>query len=163
MAESENKSSGKGNVLKVIIIVLLIAILLGGGIFAGYMVASKEKPQSSFASLSVLQNTLNQKTFALDEFLVNLKSDDNSNKYLKTKVSVGYADIKENAKLEDELNTKKAIVRDTINSILRSKKKEDFATNVQVEKIKEEIKNKVNPLLQNGQIINVYFSEIMIQ
>ncbi|KEI02086.1 flagellar basal body protein FliL [Clostridium botulinum] len=163
MAEAENKSGGKGNILKIIIIVLLAAILLGGGTFAGYLVASKNKPQSSAANLSVIQNTLNQKTFALDEFLVNLKSDDGSNRYLKTKVSVGYADIKENEKLQDELTTKKAIARDAINAILRSKKKEDFATNAQVEKIKEEIKSKVNPLLQDGQIINVYFSEIIIQ
>ncbi|EDS77862.1 flagellar basal body-associated FliL family protein [Clostridium massiliodielmoense] len=163
MAETENRSSKVGGIFKVILIVFLAVILLGGGVFGGYVVASKTNPKGMASIGSIPQDTLNLKTFGLDEFLLNLKSDDNSSKYLKTNISIGYADVKENKELEDELKNKKAIIRDTINSVLRSKKKEDFATNEQVERIKKEIKDKVNPLLQKGQIYNVYFSEIIIQ
>ena len=162
MAEAEKKPSKVGGIFKVILVVFLAVILLGGGVFAGYMVASKANPRGVAINI-VQQETLNLKTFGLDEFLLNLKSDDNSSRYLKTNISIGYADVKENKELEGELKDKKAIIRDTINSVLRSKKKEDFATNEQVEKIKKEIKDKINPLLQNGQIYNVYFSEIIIQ
>ncbi|KGN03404.1 flagellar basal body protein FliL [Clostridium novyi A str. 4570] len=162
MAEAEKKPSKVGSIFKVILVVFLAVILLGGGVFAGYMVASKANPRG-VAINTVQQETLNLKTFGLDEFLLNLKSDDNSSRYLKTNISIGYSDVKENKELEGELKDKKAIIRDTINSVLRSKKKEDFATNEQVEKIKKEIKDKINPLLQNGQIYNVYFSEIIIQ
>ena len=162
MAEAEKKPSKVGGIFKVILVVFLAVILLGGGVFAGYMVASKANPRGVAINI-VQQETLNLKTFGLDEFLLNLKSDDNSSRYLKTNISIGYADVKENKELEGELKDKKAIIRDTINSVLRSKKKEDFATNEQVEKIKKEIKDKINPLLQKGQIYNVYFSEIIIQ
>lgn len=163
MAETENKSSKGGSIFKVILIVFLAVILLGGGVFAGYMVACKTTPKTMTSVNFVPQDTLNLKTFGLDEFLLNLKADDNASRYLKTNISIGYADVKENKELEAELKDKKAIMRDTINSVLRNKKKEDFATNEQVEKIKKEIKDKINPLLQKGQIYNVYFSEIIIQ
>lgn len=163
MAETENKSSKGGSIFKVILIVFLAVILLGGGVFAGYMVACKTNPKTMTSVNFVSQDTLNLKTFGLDEFLLNLKADDNASRYLKTNISIGYADVKENKELEAELKDKKAIMRDTINSVLRNKKKEDFATNEQVEKIKKEIKDKINPLLQKGQIYNVYFSEIIIQ
>lgn len=162
MAEAEKRPSKFGSIFKVILVVFLAVILLGGGVFAGYMVASKTNSKGVVPN-ELQQETLNLKTFSLDEFLLNLKSDDNTSRYLKTNISIGYTDTKENKNLEDELKNKKAIIRDTINSVLRSKKKEDFETNEQVENIKKEIKNKINPLLQNGQIYNIYFSEIIIQ
>lgn len=159
MADVEKNS--KGNVLKIIIIVLLAAVLLGGGTFVGYMVASKNQPQQG--SVTPVQSAfLNQKTFPLDQFLLNLKQD-NATRYLKTKVSLGYADIKENKGLEEELKTKKDILKDYVGTVLRSKKPEEYHTDAGMKKVKEEIKKKINPILKEGQIIDVYFPEIIIQ
>lgn len=160
MSENEKKPNNKGNILKIIIIVLLAAILFGGGIFGGYVLFNKFKSQTTAVD-SAKKDALDQKTFALDEFLVNLKSD-NSTRYLKTKVYIGYADTKEVEDFETELTDKKPIIRDAVNTVLRTKKAEDF-TEAGVEKLKEEIKNKINPLLGKGQIDNVYFSEILVQ
>lgn len=160
MSENEKKPNNKGNILKIIIIVLLAAILVGGGVFGGYIIFNKLKPQTTTAD-AAKKDALDQKTFALDEFLVNLKSD-NSTRYLKTKVYIGYPDTKETEDFETELADKKPIIRDAINTVLRTKKAEDF-TEAGVEKLKEEIKNKINPLLGEGQIVNVYFSEILVQ
>ncbi len=160
MSEIEKKSKNKGNILKIIIIVLLAAILVGGGVFGGYIIFNKLKPQTTTVD-AAKKDALDQKTFALDEFLVNLKSD-NSTRYLKTKVYIGYADTKEVEDFETELTDKKPIIRDAVNTVLRTKKAEDF-TEAGVEKLKEDIKNKINPLLGKGQIDNVYFSEILVQ
>lgn len=159
MAEVEKKSGSKGNILKIVIIVLLAAILLGGGTFAGYFMAAKTKTAPT--NTNAVNAALNQKTFSLDEFLVNLKSD-NSSRYLKAKIYVGYADAKENKELETELDANKAILRDAVNTVLRSKKPEDFSE-TGVQKLKEEIKTRVNPLLKKGQIVDVYFYEIIVQ
>jgi len=159
MADGEKKTTSKGNVLKVAIIVLLSIILLGGGIFAGYYIAYKDKTTETY--IKPVSTGITQKTFSLDEFLVNLKSDGTS-RYLKTQIYVGYADVKENKELQAELENNKAILRDAVNTVLRSKKPEDFSE-AGVEKMKEEIKNKINPLLTKGQILDVYFYEIIVQ
>lgn len=160
MSEKEKKPNNKGNILKIIIIVLLAAILVGGGVFGGYMISNKLKPQTTSAD-TAQKSGLQQKTFALDEFLVNLKSD-NSTRYLKTKIYIGYSDSKEVKDFETELTDKKPIIRDAINSVLRTKKAEDFSE-AGVEQLKEQIKNRINPVLGKGQIVDVYFSEILVQ
>lgn len=160
MSEKEKKPDNKGHILKIIIIVLLAVILVGGGVFGGYMIFTKRKPQTTAAD-TAKKAVLNQKTFALDEFLVNLKSD-NSTRYLKTKIYIGYPDNKETKDFEKELTEKKPILRDAINTVLRTKKAEDF-TEAGVEQLKEEIKNRINPLLGKGQIVNMYFSDILVQ
>lgn len=160
MSEMEKKPNNKDHILKIIIIIFLSAILVGGGAFGGYMIFIKLKPQTT-ATDTAKKAALKQKTFALDEFLVNLKSD-NSTRYLKTKIYIGYPDNKETKDFEAELTDKKPILRDAINTVLRTKKAEDF-TEAGVEQLKEEIKNRINPLLEDGQIVNVYFSEILVQ
>ncbi|MCY6354012.1 flagellar basal body-associated FliL family protein [Clostridium sp. ZS2-4] len=161
MSEIEKKPNNKGHIFKIIIIVFLAAILLGGGVFGGYMISNKlGKPQAASAD-NAEKAELNQKTFALDEFLVNLNAE-NSTRYLKTKIYIGYSENKEAKDFETELTDKKPIIRDAINTVLRTKKAEDF-TEAGVEKLKEEIKNRINPLLGKGQIVNVYFSEILVQ
>jgi flagellar basal body-associated protein FliL len=160
MADEEKKTSSKRKVLKIVIIVLLSAVLLGGGIFAGYYISSKDKTNTQ-VYVKPVGTGITQKTFSLDEFLVNLKSD-NASRYLKVKIYVGYADVKANDDLEEELENNKAILRDAVNTVLRSKKPEDFS-DAGVEKIKEEIKKKINPTLTKGQILDVYFYEIIVQ
>ncbi|MCY6483692.1 flagellar basal body-associated FliL family protein [Clostridium aestuarii] len=159
MSEIQSKSEKKANVLKIVIIVLLTAILVGGGAFAGYYFASGNKQKAANSDSAKVM--LDQKTFSLDEFIVNLKSK-TAAKYLKTTIYIGYANIKENKQLEVELKDKKPIMRDAVNAVLRSKTNEDFDKDG-VKKLKEEIKNKVNPLLQKGKIADVYFSEIIVQ
>lgn len=161
MADVEKKPSSKGNVLKIIIIVLLAAVLLGGGTFVGYTVASKNQPQQGKV-VPTQTAFLDQKTFPLDEFLLNLRVD-NATRYLKTKISLGYADIKENKELEEELKIKKDILKDYVGTVLRSKKPEEYHTEAGMKKVKEEIKKKINPILKKGQIIDIYFPEIIIQ
>lgn len=166
--KKEKKEGSKGNALKIVIIVLLIAILVAGGVAAGYMFASKAKPaannnNNNSNNNNSSQTVLNQKTFSLDDFLLNLKGDaNNPGAYLKAKIYIGYADTKDNKKLPTELEDKKAILRDCVNSVLRSKKSSDFNDD-NVPKLKKELKEKINPMLQNGRIEDVYFYEIIVQ
>ncbi|MCY6959610.1 flagellar basal body-associated FliL family protein [Clostridium brassicae] len=161
MSEVTNKETGKkGNVLKVIIIVLLAAVLVGGGTFGGYYVSTKLNSQKTKINV-VKSEVVNKRTFALDEFLVNLKAE-NAQRFIKAKIFVGYAGEKQDKKFEEELTDKKAILRDNINSILRNKKPEEF-TDSGIQKMKEEIKQKINPFLKKGEITDIYFSDILVQ
>lgn len=163
MADADKKTSSKGNIFKIVIIVFLAAVLLGGGTFAGYYVAMKNTPTTNKGASTVASGDYaKKKTFSLDdEFIVNLKSDSNP-RFLKTQIYVGYPESKDDEKFENELKEKTAIMRDAIISVLRSKKAEDFSE-AGIENIKKELINKINPLLSEGKITDIYFYEIIVQ
>ena len=164
MSEATNKEKKEnkgGNFLKIVIVVLLAVLLIGGGIFGGYYVSTKLNSQK--VKVNVVQSEkVNKRTFALDEFLVNLKPENSTPRFIKAKIFVGYNREKQDKKFEEELTDKKSILRDSINAILRNKKAEDFNGDG-IEKIKDEIKKKVNPFLKKGEVSDVYFSDILIQ
>ena len=160
--KEEVKEGSKGNFLKILIAVLLAALLVGGGVAGGYLIAFKMKSANTANTPAKTDKVLNPKTFSLDEFLVNLKSERSSG-YLKTNIYIGYdGELKEHAELPAELEEKKAILRDAVNSILRSKKPEDF-DGTKDEQLKKEIKDKINTVLFKGKIEDIYFNEIIVQ
>jgi flagellar basal body-associated protein FliL len=164
---SEEKKEKKRGKLKIILIALLAIAAVGGGAFAGYYFFSKSNNSQAKTNVLPVQSTANttnvatavvsERTYSTDDFLVNL-ADDDGKRYLKVKVYLGY----ENKKLDKELDTKKPIIRDAINSVLRAKKSTDF-TAKGTEDMKKEILQRLNPLFANGQLDNIYFYDIIVQ
>lgn len=153
----------KGSKVILIVIGAVVGLILVGGVaFGAYYFAAKSiKPASSAMENSVsIENDSNGEvvTFELDEFLINL-ADEGKPRYLKTKIFIGYTNNKE---LVAELTTKKPIIRDTVNNVLRIKKSSDLSVQGD-EAIKKELADKINDQLTKGKIGNVYFSEILIQ
>lgn len=171
---SENTAKeGKGKkTFKVIIIIIVIALAISGGVFGGYMLVNKNNNQANGNNMQVVNNNLPSQvatvngaiqpaisdyTFELGEFLVNL-SDEGEKRFVKTNIHIGYS----NKKLVKELQSKTPMLRDAINSVLRSKKAKDF-TPKGTEDIKVEILNRINPMFKEGRCENVYFNEILVQ
>lgn len=146
----------KGNTLKIVIILLLLLVVVGGAAFAtmyfmgGKSTSATEKPAKA--------KEINELTYPLDEFLVNL-TDEDGKRYLKVKVVIGYEDNKD---LTTELETKKPIIRDVINVLFRAKKTTDFSA-TGVEDIKKQLIVNINPVLTKGKISNIYFTDILVQ
>ncbi|SUY47474.1 flagellar protein FliL [Clostridium putrefaciens] len=157
MRENDKNEKQGGKTLKIIIIILLVLVLLGGGIFAGIFLFSKDNTKGSTAQATEIK--VEEKTYSLDDFLVNL-SDEGGKHYLKINISLGY-DV-ENKKLEKELDSKKDVMRDSVISILRNKKSTDV-TIKGTEDLKKEILDIINPLLNNGKLTNIYFKELIFQ
>ncbi|AJA47895.1 flagellar basal body-associated protein FliL [Clostridium pasteurianum DSM 525 = ATCC 6013] len=168
---SENKPEKKTDGASKIIIILLVLLIVLIGSFAGYILffggASNFHPSSSNNTNTTEVNTVSaadENTYSLDEAIVNL-ADTDSQRYAKVKVSFGYNE--KNTKLKSELESedvnKKPILSDAVNSVLRSKKAADLTTSKGVDEIKSEIMQKVNPILKNGKISNVYFDELVVQ
>lgn len=177
---SENKKEKKPNKLIKIILVALIVILAGGaGVFVGakFLNTSKAatttsataaKPATPKLTINTDTSTVNtdtkysyeisKYTYQIsDDFLVNLANTD-SKRYLKTKIYIGY----DNSKMASELSANKAVIRDAINSVLRTKKAEDI-TPKGVEDLKKEILDRISPIFQNGKPNNIYFYDILVQ
>jgi len=145
----------KGNGFKKVIIVLLLLIVVGGGAFAGmYFLGGKTAGTSATTTKT---KAVVISTYSLDEFLVNLL-DDGGLLYLKTTVYIGY---EENTNLTAELTTNLPIIRDTVNTYLRTKKSADFS-DTGVASIKKDLIARLNPILTTGKISNIYFNSIVI-
>jgi flagellar FliL protein len=157
-AKKGNKEDkgNKGNIFKIIIIVLLLLIVVGGAAFGGMYFAGKNG--SSATEKADKAPEVIEVTYSLDEFLVNL-SDEDGRRYLKVKVFIGY---EENEELTAELETKKPIIRDLVNTSLRAKKTTDFSA-TGVDTIKNELIASINPVLTKGKISHIYFNDILVQ
>lgn len=173
MSKEKNNKGGKD--LKIVIIILLVILIIGGGVFAGYFfylnkngngAKAQAVPQGQQVNYNQSNvngqnnapiNVVSAKTYCLDEFLVNL-ADEDGKRYIKVKIYIGY----ESKKMDKEVEAKKPIMRDAVNSVLRSKKVKDF-TPKGVEDIKMEILNRVNPVFTTGRADNVYFYDIVVQ
>lgn len=151
MSETTGKKKKIG-VLQIIIIVLLIIIIVGGGTFTGFYFANRGKTGET------VEEKINEITFSMDEFTVNL-ADESGRRYVKAKIYIGF---EENKKIAEEVEEKKPMLRDAINSVLRSKKAEDYSAKG-VEDIKKEIMTRVSPILENTKPVNVYFYDILVQ
>jgi len=149
MSEKPKKKGG----FKIIIIILLVLVVVGGGAF-GAMYFFGNKATTTKAAKAV---TVTESTYSLDEFLVNL-IDDGGLLYLKTTVYLGY---EENTKLDAELVTEKPVIRDIVNTYLRSKKNSDF-TSTGIVTIKNDLIARINPILTKGQILHIYINNIVI-
>lgn len=152
--ELNNTPKKKKNALTIVIVILIFIIVLGG-VFIGILIGGKNKDKEDISSKDLRKEL---KVFPLDAVTVNL-ADESGKRYVKIKISFGY---EENKKLAAELNESKDISMDSVISIVRSKKSTEVGASNEKD-IKENIKTKVNSILLNGQIEEVYFVDILIQ
>ncbi|MCB2291927.1 flagellar basal body-associated FliL family protein [Clostridium algoriphilum] len=142
----------KKNSFKLVIIVLLLLIVVGGGAFAGMYILGNKSEAATTKTVAVTESN-----YSLDEFVVNLL-DDGGLLYIKVTVYIGY---EENEKLAVELETEKPVIRDIVNSYLRTKKNADF-TSTGLVTIKSDLITRINPVLTKGKISHIYFNNIVI-
>lgn len=176
MAEEQQQPSGGGKG-KIIVIIIVVLLLLIAGLVVAFMfltqtpeenaqnaVGNSNAPQQAQPNTTDTMGESNARylrigpIFQLDQFIVNLLSQ-GGRRYLK--INIGLEMTTPN--LENELNAKRALVRDIIIGILTSKSPEDLSTTRGREKMKEEIAQRLNESLVDGKIRNVFISDMAIQ
>ena len=175
MAEEQQQPSGGGKG-KIIVIIIVVLLLLIAGLVVAFMFLTQTPEESAQAAAgnsnapqqqAQTSNVMGETNarylrigpiFQLDQFIVNLLSQ-GGRRYLK--ISIGLEMT--TANLENELNAKRALVRDIIIGILSSKSPEDISTTRGKDKMKEEIVQRLNENLVDGKIRNVFISDMAIQ
>lgn len=158
----EKKEKAKGNKLTKIIIIVLAVVVIGMGAFIAYNFFFKKNAASNNTEKTTVTATAKQirladeKTLGLDEFVVNLAD---AGRYLKVKIFLGY---ETNKKLEEEFTTKTPQIRDIVLEVLRSKTSKNF-DNKGIDNLKKELIDKINEILINGQLTNIYINDLLIQ
>ena len=179
--ETDAAAGGKksSSMMLIIIIVVLILVILVGAIVAVLMMGGDAKadgkdPQAvekKVEDKSSSKNTSSESggegaqkledvgiLFPMEPFTVNLLSDSGSH-YLKATLSLSLS----GKEMSEELEAKKAVLRDKILRILSSKSMDEVSTLKGKDKLSEQIMGEINPMLNDGKITGVYFTDFVIQ
>ncbi len=181
MAEEENKEKKKSaSLVLVVVIGILVILLVIIGLFVVLLMGGNEENEKiaeQASSAAVAAATQEQKApsrsmpkersndffnvgpmYPLDQFLVNLLSETGS-RYLKMEINLELSA----ETLTPEIDQKKPLLRDIIIRILTSRTYEDVSTAKGKERLKDEIATKLNEILRDGYIKNVFFTDFIVQ
>ena len=96
--------------------------------------------------------------FELPELVFNLM-DGGRRRFLSIKLSFGFAEPGLSAELERRMPE----IRDTILSLMWGITEEEVMKESSIDRLKKEIKDAANNVLQTGEVTDVYFWHVMIQ
>ena len=135
-----------------IIIAVAAVVILAVGFFVVQKVSAKSKHE--------VKKVEKGPVLTLDEFLVNL-ADPGSDHFLK--VTVGLELNKEKGKTPETMKEDTPQIRDAVLSSLASKTRDQVGPQAGREKLKEEIKKRVNEALGEDDVQGVYFTNFVTQ
>ncbi|WP_271629388.1 flagellar basal body-associated FliL family protein [Caldicellulosiruptor sp. DIB 104C] len=156
----------KGERLNSIILILLVILLLmvvGMGI--GFLSVVKNLSPTSTAgkATATVENTP-EKTYTYDvndgkPIMSNLQdTPNNAGRIIRVTVQIEVTD----KKLPEEMKNKNIVIADIIDSVLRSKTADELLKPDGKEKVRKEIKDRLNEIFDN-KVYNVNFGEFIIQ
>ena len=151
---AEDRGKKKRSYRKWVFMGVLLVIILAGGALGGKYYLDRQKAETAAAQKSASDGTL----WAMDAFVVNL-TDNAGERYLKAAIQLELSD-------PDLLPVVKEIkpkLRDAVIGILTSKAVKDVSTTEGKQRLKEEIFYRLNSYLSKGKILQVYFTEFVIQ
>lgn len=164
-----SNGSNKTNVIYVVLIVVNMFFLAG----VGWMIYQGKKKDNAEPKIEHVikgehetqeEHNKEEKQFIgkvvpLETFIVNLAGS-KGRKVAKVMMELELKDS-EGKNVADEIDKRKAQVRDIIIIILSSKKYEEVSNKEGIENLKNEIKDTINSFLTNGKISNVFFTEFI--
>jgi flagellar protein FliL len=168
--EASESKEGKGgiNMTVVLIAVAVVALLLaiGGAFFmvkalsgSGQSAAgSAEKTGKQEAAVSEEQHSVGVLYSFEKAVIVNL-AETNAERYLKLEITLEL----ENAKIRKEIETRLPQVQDLLISVTSTKTLEDVSTTSGRNMLRQEMIDKINSLLTAGRVLNIYFTEFVVQ
>ncbi|ARU48385.1 flagellar basal body-associated protein FliL [Sulfurospirillum diekertiae] len=162
----------KGNMVLIIVIVLLVVILIGGGAAAFLLLGSSHEEAAATTTSQQDVKAEKKKTsskkstdhlaigpmYPMAQFVVNLLSE-SGNRFLKVSIDLELSD----PKLQPEMDHKKSLIRDIIIRTFSSKTFEEISTLKGKDKLKDEVLDKINENLSDGQVKNIYFTDFVVQ
>jgi len=161
------KKSG-GNMVLILVIVLLVVLLVGGGLAAFFLMGSSadaapmQNTQTTTAKKMSSKRSTDYLTvgpmYPMSQFIVNLLSEGGS-KYLKVSLDIEL----DKQELSAEMDLKKALIRDIIIRVMSSKTFEEVSTMKGKDRLKDEIVSKINDVLADGQVKNIFFTDFVVQ
>ncbi|HHY41908.1 MAG TPA: flagellar basal body protein FliL [Thermoanaerobacterales bacterium] len=144
--KSENRS-GLRNVLLVVLALFILMIMTTG---VAYVVAKN----IAGGSVKYVESSRDQVAYNAGEFLTNLAD--------KGYIKLSMVYLLNDKQCEKEVVSKDSEIRDKVFTILRSKTHDSVKDSNGMEELRKEIKEALNQLLNGGRIVDVYFTDIIV-
>ena len=170
-ADGAVEKKPKSNMVLIIVVVLLVVLLIGGGAAAFLLLGSHDETaaptQTTQQDAKVEKKKSGKKStdhlaigpmYPMAQFVVNLLSE-SGNRFLKVSIDLELSD----PKLQPEMDHKKSLIRDIIIRTFSSKTFEEISTLKGKDKLKDEVLDKINENLSDGQVKNIYFTDFVVQ
>jgi flagellar FliL protein len=147
----------------IIVVVLLVVLLIGGGAAAFLLLGSHDEAaptQTTQQDVKTEKKKSSKKStdhlaigpmYPMAQFVVNLLSE-SGNRFLKVSIDLELSDPK-----LQPMDHKKSLIRDIIIRTFSSKTFEEIST------LKDEVLDKINENLSDGQVKNIYFTDFVVQ
>ncbi len=136
---------------------IALIVILGGSGFLGYRyIKSRWHPESALKGGQTAKREEVKAVLALEPFLVNL-ADQNESRFVKTTFQLGLAD----EYTEDKSSI--AAIRDSILTLLSSKTSEQILTSEGKDKLRAEIRSRVNAIAPKIKVVEVYIVDFVVQ
>jgi flagellar FliL protein len=145
----------KMNIKMIALISILVIIITGTASFTFFTYFSVSEGKDSEENTASVEDI--KPTYNAGNFLVNITNNNDIN-YIRASIVFEL----ESSDLSEELEKRKAQIRDRIISTLRSQN-ETILEEADGETIKKIIREEVNELLISGKINNVWFTELVVQ
>lgn len=169
-AAEEGKGGGKGGIV-MIAAAALVSLGIGAGgafFFAGSQVSQApaapvvSEEEAAAATEAEMQkqasDSYKERLFALEPLVVNVTGD-GYNRFLKLRVELEASDVE----LKSEIEARLPQVRDALIVLLSSKQLSDVTDFEGKALLKEDILERVNDLLETGDVKSVLFTEFVVQ
>jgi len=160
--EEEKETKKKKSPVMIIILAVLFIFLFGGGFFVwqGGFLDKSSLDKSSEDEKEPEENVQQDigPMYPLDTFIVNL-IDPQGKKYLKSKIELEL----ESEEVLIEIDKRLPQFRDTILTLLSNKSYDDISGLEGKFQLRLEIMAMLNQHLKTGEIMNIYFTEFIVQ
>lgn len=147
----------KKRVILLLVFVVMLAGVAGGG-FVAYNTWVASRTASEGAPAPPPPKVTLGPVYPVEPFLVNL-ADPGRSKFLKVVLQLEL----DTSAVVPELDGLKPKVRDSLLTLLSSKSSADLATVADKERLRNEIIHRLNAFLAAGRVVEVYFTEFVVQ
>ena len=169
--EEASSGGGKGGMVMIIVAALISLGLGAGGAF--FFASTQQAPppptpqetieaelaaEKMAAKQRAMTEDFKERLYGMDPFVVNVTGD-GYNRFLKLRVELEANDTD----LKEELDARLPQVRDALIVLLSSKQLSDITDFEGKALLKEDILERVNDLLDGGQVRSVLFTEFVVQ
>ncbi len=152
----EATGGGKGKLL--IVLLLLLILLIGGGAGAYFFLFAGKEKEEETPKPKVSPETVGVMYKLEPAFIVNL-ADPEVTMYARVSVTLEVS----SPEVVLEVQKREPIIRDAVIEILSNKTSRELRSPEGREQLKLEIIKRVNTILVQGGIRNVYFTEFVVQ